>query len=103
VRHRPALVDGALLGYLLARLKEIVSQLPVIFSAHPRTRKVMARMEVDSRVRVLDPVGYFEFPSVQADGAAVLTSSHPSESCRRRSRRDARDVTPGTDAWIGPT
>jgi UDP-N-acetylglucosamine 2-epimerase (non-hydrolysing) len=73
--HRPALVDGPLLGGVLARLTEIARELPVVFPAHPRTRKMMARMDLDPGVRVLDPVGYLEFLSLQADAAAVLTDS----------------------------
>jgi UDP-N-acetylglucosamine 2-epimerase (non-hydrolysing) len=73
--HRPALVDGPLLGEVLAQLGAIAGDLPVVFPAHPRTRKMMSGMTVDSRVRVLDPVGYLEFLSLQADARAVLTDS----------------------------
>jgi UDP-N-acetylglucosamine 2-epimerase (non-hydrolysing) len=73
--HRPALVDGPLLGDVLARLSAIALELPVVFPAHPRTRKMMAGMTVDPRVQVLNPVGYLDFLSLQADATAVLTDS----------------------------
>jgi UDP-N-acetylglucosamine 2-epimerase (non-hydrolysing) len=73
--HRPALVDGPLLAEVLAQLTAIADELPVVFPAHPRTRKRIAGMSIDSRVRVLDPIGYLEFLSLQADAAAVLTDS----------------------------
>jgi UDP-N-acetylglucosamine 2-epimerase (non-hydrolysing) len=73
--HRPALVDGPLLSGVLAELSRIARELPVAFPVHPRTRKMMNGLDLDRRVRVLDPVGYLEFLSLQADAAAVLTDS----------------------------
>jgi UDP-N-acetylglucosamine 2-epimerase (non-hydrolysing) len=73
--HRPALVDGLLLGDLLAHLSSLASELPVIFPAHPRTRQRMATVMAESRIHVVDPVGYLERLSLQADAAAVLTDS----------------------------
>ncbi len=73
--HRPALVDGPLLADVLDELSAIAPDLPVVFPAHPRTRRMMQEMFLDPRVHVLDPVGYLEFLSLQADAAAVLTDS----------------------------
>jgi UDP-N-acetylglucosamine 2-epimerase (non-hydrolysing) len=75
--HRPALVDGPLLADVLDQLSAIARQMPVVFPAHPRTRKMIAALglTVDPGVRLLDPVGYLEFLSLQADAAAVLTDS----------------------------
>jgi UDP-N-acetylglucosamine 2-epimerase (non-hydrolysing) len=73
--HRPALVDGPLLAEVLAALRVLARDLPVVFPAHPRTRKMMAGMTVDPRVHVVDPLGYLDFLSLQADAAAVLTDS----------------------------
>src|SRR6185437_3901353 len=39
--HRPALVDGPLLGETMAELRGLASQMPVVFPVHPRTRKMM--------------------------------------------------------------
>ena len=69
--HRPALVDGPLLPAAIDRLAEVAEQMPVVFPAHPRTRKGL-----DSPPEwVVDPVGYLEFLSLEADAGAVLTDS----------------------------
>ena len=69
--HRPALVDGPLLVTAIERLAEVAEQMPVLFPAHPRTAKGL-----ETRPDwVIDPVGYLEFLSLEADAAAVLTDS----------------------------
>ncbi len=74
--HRPALVDGPLLGDVMAALSDVARELPVLFPAHPRTRKMMESLApVAAQVNVLDPVGYLDFLSLEADAAAVLTDS----------------------------
>jgi UDP-N-acetylglucosamine 2-epimerase (non-hydrolysing) len=73
--HRPALVDGPLLGRVLERLGDLARELPVLFPAHPRT---LARIEpelVPPGVLVVEPVPYLDFLSLEADAAAVLTDS----------------------------
>jgi UDP-N-acetylglucosamine 2-epimerase (non-hydrolysing) len=73
--HRPALVDGPLLQDVLDQLGKIAVELPVVFPAHPRTRKKMSSLSVAPGVHILDPIGYLEFLSLEADAAAVLTDS----------------------------
>lgn len=78
--HRPALVDGPLLGEVMGELCAIARDMPVIFPAHPRTRKMMtpelmSDIEATPGMRMLEPVGYLEFLSLEADAAAVLTDS----------------------------
>ncbi len=73
--HRPALVDGPLLVDVLAELGALATELPVVFPVHPRTRKMMAGMATQPGIRFLDPIGYLEFLSLEADAAAVLTDS----------------------------
>jgi UDP-N-acetylglucosamine 2-epimerase (non-hydrolysing) len=73
--HRPALVDGPLLEDVLSQLGTIARELPIVFPVHPRTRKMIAATDVDSRIHLLDPVGYIDFLSLEADAAAVLTDS----------------------------
>lgn len=72
--HRPALVDGPLLGEAMRALERAASELPVVFPIHPRTRKMLADAEPVG-VKLLDPVGYLDFLSLEADAAAVLTDS----------------------------
>jgi UDP-N-acetylglucosamine 2-epimerase (non-hydrolysing) len=74
--HRPALVDGPLLAEAMQALADVGRTLPVIFPVHPRTRKNLGPgWREPSGVRLVDPVGYLDFLSLEADAAAVLTDS----------------------------
>jgi UDP-N-acetylglucosamine 2-epimerase (non-hydrolysing) len=76
--HRPALVDGPLLGEAMANLAAVADSLPVVFPVHPRTRAALDALVIDvrpERVRLLEPVGYVEFLSLVAGSAGVLTDS----------------------------
>ena len=73
--HRPALVDGPLLEDVVRQLTRIARELPVVFPVHPRTRKMLAARGLEREVELVDPVGYFDFLSLEADAAAVLTDS----------------------------
>jgi UDP-N-acetylglucosamine 2-epimerase (non-hydrolysing) len=72
--HRPALVDGPLLDEAMAALAAVARELPVAFPVHPRTRGMLGEREFPG-VRLLDPIGYLDFLSLEADAAAVLTDS----------------------------
>jgi UDP-N-acetylglucosamine 2-epimerase (non-hydrolysing) len=72
--HRPALVDGPALADAIAALGAVGEALPVLFPVHPRTRSMLAA-EPPPSVRLVDPVGYLDFLSLEADAAAVLTDS----------------------------
>ena len=71
--HRPALVDGPLLMDAIDALERVAAELPVVFPVHPRTRKMLGDREV--AINLMDPVGYLDFLSLEADAAAVLTDS----------------------------
>jgi UDP-N-acetylglucosamine 2-epimerase (non-hydrolysing) len=75
--HRPALVDGPLLGETMAELRSLAAQMPVVFPVHPRTRKMMeAEIGGDAPGLLLgEPLGYLDFLSLMADAGAVLTDS----------------------------
>jgi UDP-N-acetylglucosamine 2-epimerase (non-hydrolysing) len=73
--HRPALVDGPMLFDVLDQLSRIAPEVPVVFPVHPRTRKRMESIALGPAVRLLDPLGYLEFLSLEADAGAVLTDS----------------------------
>jgi UDP-N-acetylglucosamine 2-epimerase (non-hydrolysing) len=72
--HRPALVDGPLLEEAMAALGRVGKELPVVFPVHPRTGKALDGRERPG-VHLLDPVGYLDFLSLEADAAGVLTDS----------------------------
>jgi len=74
--HRPALVDGPLLGETVAQLAALARQMPVVFPVHPRTRKMMEGLEPEHPgLHLVDPLGYVDFLSLVADAGAVLTDS----------------------------
>lgn len=74
--HRPALVDGPLLGETVAQLAALAQRLPVVFPVHPRTRKMMEGLEPDHPgLHLIEPLGYLDFLSLLADAGAVLTDS----------------------------
>ena len=51
--------------------------LPVIYSTHPRTRKFIEKrnFHFDSRVRSLEPFGYFDYNKLQKNAHCVLSDS----------------------------
>ena len=74
--HRPALVDGPLLFEAVAALNEVSAAMPVLFPVHPRTRARLAgNAELSENLHLVDPAGYLEFLSLEADAGAVLTDS----------------------------
>jgi UDP-N-acetylglucosamine 2-epimerase (non-hydrolysing) len=74
--HRPTLVDGPLLGDAMDALAEVGRELPVVFPVHPRTRKNLGEgWREPPGVRLVEPGGYLDFLSLEADAAAVLTDS----------------------------
>jgi len=71
--HRPALVDGPLLAEAIGALERVSAEMPVVFPVHPRTRKMLGAEPAG--VRLVDPVGYLDFLSLESEAAAVLTDS----------------------------
>jgi UDP-N-acetylglucosamine 2-epimerase (non-hydrolysing) len=74
--HRPALVDGPLLADAIESLAEVAASMPVLFPIHPRTRRSLpgGTGGIDG-LEIVDPVGYLDFLSLEADAGAVLTDS----------------------------
>ena len=76
--HRPANVDEPeALAEILGALTTIAESLPLLWPVHPRTR---ARLEsstltLTSSLRLLEPLGYLDFLSLEAGAALVLTDS----------------------------
>lgn len=74
--HRPALVDGPLLGAAIEELDRLAESLPVIFPIHPRTRANMASNGiVPGHIRLHEPLAYLDFLSLVASARGVLTDS----------------------------
>jgi UDP-N-acetylglucosamine 2-epimerase (non-hydrolysing) len=75
--HRPALVDDErLVGETLRGLEEIAREIPVVFPVHPRTReRLKSAGAVAERVKLVAPLSYTRFLSLQTGAAAVVTDS----------------------------
>lgn len=74
--HRPANVDDPeILEGLLVALGAIAADMPLIFSAHPRTQRRLDAMKLPAGVRAISPVGYLDFIALEAGAAIVLTDS----------------------------
>lgn len=76
--HRPSNVDNAeMLSQLIGAINVIAQTQTVLFPAHPRTRQRLhdAGINVDGNVRLMDPLGYFDFMAVMRSAKAVITDS----------------------------
>ena len=81
--HRPSNVDDSqVLGRVLGAVREVAAELPVVFPAHPRTRKNMEEFgyfeaggRESDRLRIVEPLGYLEFLKLMAEARLVLTDS----------------------------
>jgi UDP-N-acetylglucosamine 2-epimerase (non-hydrolysing) len=76
--HRPNNVDKeAGLREIVAALKEVSEDLPVVFPVHPRTRARISDfgVAVGENVRLVEPFGYVDFLALQAHAALVVTDS----------------------------
>lgn len=75
--HRPANVDKA--SKLKELLKEIIDNTqdkPIIFPAHPRTKKILNELDFkNKRLHIIDPMGYLEFNYLVEKSFAVITDS----------------------------
>jgi UDP-N-acetylglucosamine 2-epimerase (non-hydrolysing) len=80
--HRPSNVDAPeVFSRILDALEFIQKDLPIIFPIHPRTRKTLYSMGLQSRVEsmdnllLLDPIGYLDFLKLTSSAKLVLTDS----------------------------
>ena len=80
--HRPSNVDDAgVLRGIVSALAGISARLPVVFPAHPRTRKMLAEFgllesfRAAPALRLVEPLGYLDFLRLYSGAALVLTDS----------------------------
>jgi UDP-N-acetylglucosamine 2-epimerase len=78
--HREENVDDeAHLSSLVDSLNGVAERYdePLIFSAHPRTRKRLASqgLELDSRIRVMPPLGFIDYVALQKDAHCTISDS----------------------------
>jgi UDP-N-acetylglucosamine 2-epimerase (non-hydrolysing) len=78
--HRPSNVDAPdSLRSIMAYLYRLSRKVPVVFPMHPRTRKNIQGFGIDSQFsdafRIIEPVRYREFITLQKNACFVLTDS----------------------------
>jgi UDP-N-acetylglucosamine 2-epimerase (non-hydrolysing) len=76
--HRPSNVDDpAVFARIAGALKEIATDLPLIFPVHPRTRANIEKFGIDlgPNVTLAGPQAYMAFLNLWKDAAVVLTDS----------------------------
>jgi UDP-N-acetylglucosamine 2-epimerase (non-hydrolysing) len=75
--HRPSNVDDPdRLRVVCAELAELAKSRPVFFPAHPRTQQQLKALDIDTgKVRLSDPISYFEMLDLVQSAHAVVTDS----------------------------
>jgi UDP-N-acetylglucosamine 2-epimerase (non-hydrolysing) len=80
--HRPSNVDEqAAFAGILDALEEIARRVPIVFPAHPRTRKMIDELGLGAKVRkiegliMIEPAGYLDFLQLLGGARLVLTDS----------------------------
>jgi UDP-N-acetylglucosamine 2-epimerase (non-hydrolysing) len=73
--HRPALVDGPGFMDVVTALDRLSAWIPVVFPVHPRTRHRIASPPSSPDLRLIAPIGYIDFLSLELHAHAVITDS----------------------------
>jgi len=79
--HRPSNVDEKeVFSGILDALLTIAERLPIIFPVHPRTRAKIGEFGfgdaiAESKIRLIDPLGYHDFMRLYSGARLVLTDS----------------------------
>ena len=75
--HRPSNVDDPeVLARILQALREIASQVRILWPMHPRTKRKIQDLGLQTvGLELLDPLGYLEFLALQSQAVAVITDS----------------------------
>jgi UDP-N-acetylglucosamine 2-epimerase (non-hydrolysing) len=76
--HRPANVDEpGTIERLVVALKEVSTELPLVFPLHPRGRAAFGAAGLGGidRLTVVEPLGYIEFVSLMRGASLVVTDS----------------------------
>jgi UDP-GlcNAc3NAcA epimerase len=70
--------DPARLSAILAALRDIARELPVVLPLHPRTRQKLEQqgaLAMLDRLRIVDPLPYLEMQRLQMSARLILTDS----------------------------
>jgi len=113
--HRPSNVDRlAKLHEIMTALADISREIPLVFPVHPRTRQRLQDLRFesrDSRLRLIEPLGYLDFIALQHQATLVITDSGgiqeettylgvPCLTVRKNTERPVT-VTLGTNTLVG--
>jgi UDP-GlcNAc3NAcA epimerase len=67
--------DGRKLRGIMDGLNRIDKTIPVVVPLHPRTKKIVAEMNIRTDFRTIDPVGYFDMLTLLKNCRLVITDS----------------------------
>jgi UDP-N-acetylglucosamine 2-epimerase (non-hydrolysing) len=113
--HRPSNVDDPEgLPRIMAALRAIAAEVPVLFPVHPRTRRRLEGLGPQAAapgLRLMEPAGYLDFLALQRHAAVVVTDSGgiqeettflgvPCLTLRKNTERPVT-VTAGTNTLLG--
>jgi UDP-N-acetylglucosamine 2-epimerase (non-hydrolysing) len=75
--HRPANVDDEIkIKEYLEQIINNSNELKIIFPVHPRTKKVISKLEINhDRLFLIEPLSYLEFNFLTENALAVITDS----------------------------
>ncbi len=80
--HRPANVDHPdVLGGIVEAFLRVAEELPLVFTVHPRTVKMLKAsglytvLESKPGVRLIEPLGYLDFLALMKEAKMVITDS----------------------------
>ena len=74
--HRQENTDSPTnLKSIIAGLNEINRQIPVVVPIHPRTRNILAQLNIVPEFKLIDPVGYFDMIMLLKNCELVITDS----------------------------
>lgn len=67
--------DPVRLSSIFEALNEINKTLPVVLPLHPRTKNYLQSHSIQTRIKIIDPVGYFDMLTLLDHSSIVLTDS----------------------------
>jgi UDP-N-acetylglucosamine 2-epimerase (non-hydrolysing) len=76
--HRTENVDSRYVAWnVVEAVNKIAEEMPVVYSFHPRTKDQFAKhgIKFSDNVKLIDPVGFFDFVSLEKHAKVVLTDS----------------------------
>ena len=78
--HRAENVDDPVkLALIIEALRRVSSKIPVVWPVHPRTRAIIAAIDIGAavmqNVQMIDPIGYLDMVVLESSAAVIATDS----------------------------